>query len=666
MQFPNIFSAVRNVFKSNDSQDNLLTNSIYTTEALKSKVIDSGMQKYINKYGVEHPFDYAIVDKLYSEEGLVSSIVDKYIDFIVGPGHFIKIDEQDKLSDKARKIIEQWEEDVDFDVLLRDWIKQALLKGPSFMELGGKGIEKAKIINSNNMFVQRDDSGEITGYNQVLSKVIKDNVTSFKLNEIAYISFNRVGDNPYGVGIIYPLSNSLANYLKNKKELTTLLERKANSPIVATLGDREKGVVPTEGAIQAFGKKLEWLHNKHEWAVGPYVKMEALDFGNLGDKFNSILELERIDILASAQIPEVIMGKGSVPEGLAEVQLRTFQMRIQAFQDEIERVLEKQIYKRVLEANGISARIEIEWGMPDDKETNDRITRLKELMSVPLASSTFTDMLEEETVKLLELDIDEYNQRKEEKEAEREEQMAQAQAEVDAKAATVTPPKEPSRDKEFDKETLPKVPGQERLQRCDCHVTEKLNAEYKEFPDVAYETEDKDYELHEWLGFNYSDLKQDIDKAITNEEFKFLKAITKWDKQRGKLSQNQLQRFRTVLHEAFDTGKSVDWIAREVKEKVKPGNLLDIDNDGQVYEVLPERIRVRMIARTEATRVANQGTLDNYKSKGVEKVRWLSTNDDRTSDICIENNGKVFTLEESQGLIPAHVNCRSTWIPVIE
>jgi SPP1 gp7 family putative phage head morphogenesis protein len=663
MQFPNIFSAVRNVFKGNDSQNNLLTNSIYATEALKAKVIDSGMQKYTNKYGVEHPFDYAIVDKLYAEEGLVSSIVDKYIDFIVGPGHYIKIDEQEKLSEKARAIIEQWEEDVDFDILLRDWIKQALLKGPSYMELGGKGIEKAKIINSNNMFVERDDKGEITGYNQVLSKVIKDNVTPFKLNEIAYLSFNRVGDNPYGVGIIYPLSNSLANYLKNKKELTTLLERKANSPIVATLGDREKGVIPTEAAIQAFGKKLEWLHNKHEWAVGPYVKMEALDFGNLGDKFNSILELERIDILASAQIPEVIMGKGSVPEGLAKVQLRTFQMRVSAFQDEIERVLEKQIYKRVLEANGISARVEIEWGMPDDEETNNRLTRIKELMAVPMASSTFTDMLEEESVKLLELDIDEYTKRKEEKKEEQEEMMAQAQAEADAQSKA---PPAPKKESEFDQKPLPKVPGQERLQHCDCKVSEKLNAEYTEFPVKGEITEDKDYELHEWLGFNYSDLKDDIKKAISEEDFKFLKATTKWDKQRGKLSQTQIARLRVVLTDAFDSGRSINWIAREIKEKVKPGNLLDIDNEGQVYEALPEKIRTRIIARTESTRVANQGTLDNYENKKVEKVRWLAVNDENTSDICQENNGKVFTIDEAQGLIPAHINCRSTWIPVLE
>ena len=34
--------------------------------------------------------------------------------------------------------------------------------------------------------------------------------------------------------------------------------------------------------------------------------------------------------------------------------------------------------------------------------------------------------------------------------------------------------------------------------------------------------------------------------------------------------------------------------------------------------------------------------------------------------LCRKNNGKIYTIEESIGVLPAHYNCRSFWIPVLD
>jgi len=77
--------------------------------------------------------------------------------------------------------------------------------------------------------------------------------------------------------------------------------------------------------------------------------------------------------------------------------------------------------------------------------------------------------------------------------------------------------------------------------------------------------------------------------------------------------------------------------------------------------------RARTIARTEIIFAHAQGQLDAFTELGVEEVgvmaEWSTAGDDRVCPQCEELEGVVMTVEEAQGLIPRHPNCRCTWIP---
>ncbi|CAK0754665.1 hypothetical protein CCP3SC1AL1_2110002 [Gammaproteobacteria bacterium] len=73
-----------------------------------------------------------------------------------------------------------------------------------------------------------------------------------------------------------------------------------------------------------------------------------------------------------------------------------------------------------------------------------------------------------------------------------------------------------------------------------------------------------------------------------------------------------------------------------------------------------------MIARTESTRVAAEGAINNYKDNGIQQVQFLSAMSDRTCPECEEKNGRIMSLEEAKSTIPVHVYCRCTWIPVVK
>lgn len=73
------------------------------------------------------------------------------------------------------------------------------------------------------------------------------------------------------------------------------------------------------------------------------------------------------------------------------------------------------------------------------------------------------------------------------------------------------------------------------------------------------------------------------------------------------------------------------------------------------------------LIRTEINYISNKGTIKAYAdSEVVHEYEYVSTLDGRTSDICIEMDGRVFKLSEAKvgvTIPPLHPHCRSTTIP---
>jgi len=79
--------------------------------------------------------------------------------------------------------------------------------------------------------------------------------------------------------------------------------------------------------------------------------------------------------------------------------------------------------------------------------------------------------------------------------------------------------------------------------------------------------------------------------------------------------------------------------------------------------------RLKMIARTEATRAFNIGTLEESRSADVVVgYRFDAVLDKNTTDICRARDGKFIPKSDTELLIqntpPLHVNCRSRLVPI--
>jgi len=173
--------------------DNAFVNEQFKGEVLRKEF------KFNKDLGEEHPFDFALVEGLYAKFPFVNGVIDKYVDFIVGPGFFVKSEDS-----KAEEIITQFLQDVKFDTLLRKWVKEALTKGTGVLEIGGskeEGIRGLKVLDSKWVFIKRDEKGNIEKFNQLkLNKrgllgsanLGLGDFTSFEPDQIALLTLNNV------------------------------------------------------------------------------------------------------------------------------------------------------------------------------------------------------------------------------------------------------------------------------------------------------------------------------------------------------------------------------------------------------------------------------------------------------------------------------------------
>lgn len=612
-------------------------------EQFKGHIIKKD-KRFAEDIGEEHPFDYTITEGLYRKMGFVKGVIDKYVDFIVGPGFFVK-----STDERAKKIIEDFMQDVNFDTLIRSWIKESLIKGNSFIEIGGEEEEVSglKTLNANFMYVKRDDLGTIKGYTQFIPKstTTKNEIKNkFEPRQIAHLAIDRVGDDAYGIGIIFSAINILNNILESERDAHTIQRRKANSPYHIKIGSLTTNppIMPSQATVDNWGAKLQFMNEKTEWVTGPDVEMSIKNFGNLSEKFEGILKHDKEMFFATVQVPQVLLGAGNIPEGLAKVQMDGFERSILSKQAEAEKVIETQIFSRILQSHGIDAHVEMEWGQPSSTENNERINKIGELMKSPFLSIQLRQLLEEELATLFgfpeeRLELDEEQRAREEE------------------------------------RNQPIVPGQNRDEKLKLGTGSekilKINRTIPTHEDLILE--DKDYTLKEWLGFNYRDYLDAISKYLVTAKFVDLLAKNSIELEAGLFSTVQVNKLKSTLNSSFDRGLSIKQISEEITRKVRPQDLFKIEGGRILRNEVGDPIikataanRALSIARTETTRSAVEGALLHFKSGDVERVRFVASIGARTCPICEGLNGQIFNVVQASGMIPVHTYCRCTFIPI--
>jgi SPP1 gp7 family putative phage head morphogenesis protein len=125
-----------------------------------------------------------------------------------------------------------------------------------------------------------------------------------------------------------------------------------------------------------------------------------------------------------------------------------------------------------------------------------------------------------------------------------------------------------------------------------------------------------------------------------------------------------------VLSQGMIEGDSAALMARKMISVIDGSDAGTLGITDKLGRFIPAERRAVMLARTETIRAFHLAAIQEYRNWGVAgvfvKAEWQTAGDDHVCPTCASMEGKVFTLDEIEPLIPNHPNCRCIALPYIE
>lgn len=122
-----------------------------------------------------------------------------------------------------------------------------------------------------------------------------------------------------------------------------------------------------------------------------------------------------------------------------------------------------------------------------------------------------------------------------------------------------------------------------------------------------------------------------------------------------------------VLAQGMAEGRNPRQIAQLLTRTIS-GPVGDLGLTDTLGRFIPAQRRAEMLARTEVIRAHHVATVQeyrNWKAEGViVQAEWSTAGDSRVCEDCAQLEGKEYTLDEIESMIPRHPQCRCIALPV--
>ena len=146
----------------------------------------------------------------------------------------------------------------------------------------------------------------------------------------------------------------------------------------------------------------------------------------------------------------------------------------------------------------------------------------------------------------------------------------------------------------------------------------------------------------------YREIQQD--RVFTDRDKTSLNHLLNYDYRLiTSVNKDHINNIRDSLITGIIEGKHPFEMAKDIRET----------QDLPASNGLSPTARSIMIARTEASRALNTGTINAYRNYGISMVDWVSAGDDSVCEDCAEmENNNPHNIEDIE--MPLHPNCRCT------
>ena len=125
-----------------------------------------------------------------------------------------------------------------------------------------------------------------------------------------------------------------------------------------------------------------------------------------------------------------------------------------------------------------------------------------------------------------------------------------------------------------------------------------------------------------------------------------------------------------VLSQGIADGDNPRLLARKLVATIDGKGLGKLELTDSLGRFIPAQRRAEILARTEIIRAHHMATIQEYKNWAVEGVyvqaEFMTAGDDRVCSQCASLQGRVFTLDQIEGMIPVHPQCRCVALPMMK
>jgi SPP1 gp7 family putative phage head morphogenesis protein len=154
-------------------------------------------------------------------------------------------------------------------------------------------------------------------------------------------------------------------------------------------------------------------------------------------------------------------------------------------------------------------------------------------------------------------------------------------------------------------------------------------------------------------------LNLDVLELLYTRAFSELKGIT---------SQME-QQISRVLAQGFIDKDDPILLAKKLVAVINGTGMGNLGITDTLGRYIPAMRRAEILARTEIVRAHHLAMVQEFRRwrvKGVSVMaEWRTAGDERVCISCASMEGKVFTLDEIEGMIPLHPMCRCCIIPLV-
>ena len=314
----------------------------------RKSVIDSVASLF--KTGEPHKESLEDFEKYYREDPVAKAAVDFLAEMICGVGYYTTCEDE-----KAKQIVDDFAEKVGLDQILMAAVRSMLIYGDAYIEkvANGKKITDLVVVPSKTMKVLRDQHGRITGYQQ---KVIGRTV-NFTPEEIVHLSYCKLPGEAYGISLLKPVAKMLETKKNSVEAMGKILGRYAAPKII--------WITKSEADAKALKKLLDGLQPNEDLILSGEIQFTPLTLDPRA-RFSFFYEYLDRQIFEGLKAP-LLSWLRNATEASAKVMLEAIDRHVAGVQRYIKRKVEREIFKPLIEAEGLTEVPRLNWGMPKTK-----------------------------------------------------------------------------------------------------------------------------------------------------------------------------------------------------------------------------------------------------------------------------------------------------------